>query len=232
MRRSFLAGINTHFARHRFGNATLADFIESLAGASKERDVRAWAERWLRTTGVDTLSSEVSSADGGWELSVSNGGSRPHRVGVGVYDRADGGLVMRERFEMDVAPGSQSVRREGSVPALALVNDGDLTYAKVRLDDRSLETVLRSLSGVPDALSRAVIWNALRDMVRDGDLEPSAYVETVRAHLPEESDTAVVQAVLAFARRQVADRYLASGERTAALEAVSEACRDAAGTNG
>jgi aminopeptidase N len=223
---SFLAGINAHFARHRFGNATLADFIESLAGASKERDVRAWADRWLRTTGVDTLSSQVTEAGDGWELTVTNGGSRPHRVAVGVYDRdADGGLVVRERFEVDGAPGAQSVRREGARPALALVNDGDLSYAKVRLDEVSLETVSRSLSSLPDALSRAVVWNTLRDMVRDGDLAPSAYVETMRAHLAEESDTAIMQGVLVFARRHVADRFLAGGERTAALEAISEVCR-------
>ena len=224
---SFLAGINAHFARHRFGNATLADFIESLAGASKERDVRGWADRWLRTTGVDTLSSQVSGAEGGWELAVTNGGSRPHRVGVGVYDGgAGGGLTLRERFETDVTPGAQSVRRAGAVPALVLVNDGDLTYAKVRVDTGSLETVLGSLSSVPDGLSRAVVWNTLRDMVRDGDLVPAAYVEAVRAHLPAESDAAVVQGVLTFARLQVADRYLAGEARTAALESLVDTCRE------
>src|SRR5207244_1294812 len=41
--KSFLAGINTHFARHRFGNATLAVFIDSLAG-NTDRDVHAWAD--------------------------------------------------------------------------------------------------------------------------------------------------------------------------------------------
>jgi aminopeptidase N len=227
---SFLAGINAHFARHRFGNATLADFIESLAGVSKERDVRGWAERWLRTTGVDALSSEVSAlseADGGWELSVSNGGSRPHRVGVGVYDRGPGdGLRLRERFEMDAGPGVRAVRRAGARPPLVLVNDGDLTYAKVRLDRGSLETVLGSLSSVPEGLSRAVLWSTLRDMVRDGDLVPAAFVEAVRAHLPAESDPAVVQGVLAFARLQVADRYLAVDARGAALESLVDTCRE------
>lgn len=52
--KDFLAGINTHFARHKFANATLADFIDNLASAT-DRDVHAWADAWLRTTGVDTL---------------------------------------------------------------------------------------------------------------------------------------------------------------------------------
>lgn len=52
--KDFLAGINTHFARHKFANASLADFVDSLA-AHTERDVHTWADTWLRTTGVDTL---------------------------------------------------------------------------------------------------------------------------------------------------------------------------------
>jgi len=76
--KDFLAGINDHFARHRFGNATLADLIDSLARAT-DRDVRTWAADWLRTTGVDTLTPEPVEADGHWSLRVERDGSRPHR---------------------------------------------------------------------------------------------------------------------------------------------------------
>ncbi|PZG67810.1 aminopeptidase N, partial [Streptomyces sp. NTH33] len=104
--KDFLAGINTHFERHRFANATLADFIDSLASAT-DRDVHAWADAWLRTTGVDTLTATVDARPGEWTLALDRDGSRPHRVTVGVYDRdlADGRtLVVRERYETDV-PG-------------------------------------------------------------------------------------------------------------------------------
>ncbi|WP_269439527.1 M1 family aminopeptidase, partial [Streptomyces clavuligerus] len=83
--KDFLAGINDHFARHRFGNATLADFIDSLARAT-DRDVPAWAESWLRTTGVDTLRPTVTENGGTWSLTVEQDGSRPHRITVGAYD--------------------------------------------------------------------------------------------------------------------------------------------------
>ena len=63
---------------------------------------------------------------------------------------------------------------------------------------------------------RAVVWNAARDMVRDGDLAPSQYLEAVRAHLPGEPDVAVVQNVLAFARGAVADRFLPAEQRDGA----------------
>ncbi|MEU3792746.1 aminopeptidase N [Streptomyces fructofermentans] len=226
--KDFLAGINTHFARHRFANATLADFIDSLAGAT-ERDVHAWADAWLRTTGVDTLTASVTAEPGQWTLTVDRDGSRPHRVTVGVYDRDLGGghtLVLRERYETDVPGDPAAESRPGTRPALVVPNDLDLTYAKIRLDDTSEETALRGISRVPDALTRAVLWNTLRDMVRDGDLDPAAYLETARAHLPEETDLAVVQGVLGFASAQVADRYLAAPDRPAALATLSSLCRD------
>ncbi|MFF3486187.1 aminopeptidase N [Streptomyces sp. NPDC002701] len=227
--KDFLTGINTHFARHKFGNATLADFIESLAAAT-ERDVHAWADSWLRTTGVDTLTAAVTTGPGEWTLAVDREGSRPHRVTVGVYDRDLGGgdhaLVLRERYEADIPQSRSADARPGPRPALVVPNDLDLTYAKIRLDDESEKSVLRGISGVPDALTRAVLWNTLRDMVRDGDLDPGTYLDTARNHLPAETDLAVVQGVLTFAATQVADRYLPAHDRPAALATLTSLCRD------
>ncbi|MGW4236606.1 aminopeptidase N [Streptomyces sp. NPDC004749] len=253
--KDFLAGINLHFARHKFGNATLADFVDSLARAT-DRDVHAWADRWLRTTGVDTLTPRVTDGGTRWSLDVVRDGSRPHRVAVGTYDLDvvdSGRLVPRQRFELDlpatgdstaeavddatadatgdatadapVAAGS-TFEGTGRRPALVVLNDDDLTYAKVRLDGPSWDTALRALSGIPGPLTRAVIWNAARDMVRDGDLAPTTYLDAARAHLPHETDLAVVQGVLAFAAGQITDRYLRPDHRSAALATLTSLCRD------
>ncbi|WP_328683961.1 aminopeptidase N [Streptomyces sp. NBC_00343] len=225
--KDFLAGINTHFARHKFGNATLADFIDSLASGT-ERDVHAWADAWLSTTGVDTLTPTVTRADDGtYTLTVDRAGSRPHHIAVGLYDQDPGDtgrLTLRERIDLDV-PQSEP-QPLGKRPALLLLNDGDLTYAKVRFDPDSFETVRTSLSGLPDPLTRAVVWNALRDSVRDGQLPASAYLDAARAHLPHETDLALVQGVLAFASAQVTDRYLTPEARPVALATLTALCRD------
>ncbi|MGR3873241.1 aminopeptidase N [Streptomyces graminifolii] len=225
--KDFLAGINTHFARHKFGNATLADFIDSLASGT-ERDVHAWADAWLRTTGVDTLSPAVTRADDGtYTLTVDRAGSRPHRIAVGLYDQDPGDtgrLTLRERLDLDV-PQSEP-QPLGKRPALLLLNDGDLTYAKVRFDADSFEAVRTSLSGLPEPLTRAVVWNALRDAVRDGELPASSYLDAARAHLPHETDLALVQGVLAFASAQVTDRYLTPEARPVALATLTALCRD------
>lgn len=225
--KDFLAGINTHFTRHKFANASLADFVDSLA-AHTDRDVHAWADIWLRTTGADTLTPRIQdSTDGpaGWTLTVDHAGTRPHHIAVGAYDRhPDDTLEAREPLTLDL-PTDEVVSVSGPRPALLLLNDGDLTYAKVRLDDTSVATALSSLSRIPDPLTRAVVWNSLRDMVRDGELAPATYLNAVEAHLPDESDLAVVQGVLAFAREHIALRYVTPEQRTAALATLTGTTR-------
>ncbi|MGX8905564.1 aminopeptidase N [Streptomyces netropsis] len=237
--KDFLAGINDHFARHRFGNATLADFIDSLARATG-RDVHAWADSWLRTSGVDTLTPRVTeagaegdpgagTADGttGWRLDLHHDGTRPHHLAIGLYDHAPDdprALVRRDRVEADLPAGggTRTLAFTGARPALLLVNDGDLTYAKVRLDAGSWDTALRTLSSLPDPVARAVVWNAARDMVRDGELAPAAYLDAARAHIPHETDIAIAQAVLGFARTQIADRYTSATDRPTALTTLTD----------
>jgi aminopeptidase N len=224
-RKDFLAGINEHFARHRFGNAGLADFIDSLSSAT-DRDVPAWADAWLRTDGVDTLTPSASPAPGGWRLEVGHTGGRPHRIGVGLYDRAvaePGRLVLRDRITLDITATSAVERREldGPRPDLILLNDGDLSYVKVRYDEHSWETVTASLDHVPDPLSRAVAWNAARDLVRDARVAPADHLALVCRHLPAESDPAIVEGVLTFARTVVADRFLAPELRPGALAGLA-----------
>ncbi|MDQ0786373.1 aminopeptidase N [Streptomyces sp. B3I8] len=257
--KDFLAGINTHFTRHKFANATLADFLDSLTSAT-ERDVHAWAGAWLRTTGIDTLSVERHGTDTNGGIRISHrgdpgvltgrnpdedhdglrhlntsrptGGTRPHRLAVGFYDHDlhdTDRLTLRTRVDLDLDPHSSSqlgLDIGGPRPAVVVLNDGDLTYAKVRLDTDSLRTLRTHLSGLPDPLTRAVVWNSLRDAVRDGELAPDVYLETARAHLPRETDVALVQGVLAFAAGQVADRYLTPGHRPAALATLTDLCRD------
>ncbi|MEV7419927.1 aminopeptidase N [Streptomyces sp. NPDC089919] len=225
--KDFLAGINLHFARHRFGNASLADFVDSLA-ACTDRDVHAWADTWLRTTGVDTLTPRVEEKDGGWTLTVDRDGSRPHHITVGTYDRDPAGsrvLELREPLALDL-PTDEVISALGRRPALLVLNDGDLSYAKVRLDETSLETALAHLSGIPDPLTRAILWNTLRDMVRDGELAPLAYLEAARTHLPEENDLAIVQGVLAFAYARVTDQFLTPEQRPQGLAAITGISRD------
>jgi aminopeptidase N len=243
---AFFAGINAHFTRHRFGNATMADLLDALA-ATSGRDVHAWAERWLRTSGVDTLRLELTEDDGTLtSATVVHTGTpgepsalRPHRIKAAAYDLVDapaGGrrLVLRERFPIDLPAdadptGTARVPLERLTgvprPDLLVLNDGDLSYAKVRLDERSRQALAEALATIEDGLTRALLWNTVRDMVRDGELPTAEVTALIEAHLPAEPDVSVVEAMLAFGR-QVTDRYSAPAERPAAVAALAGACRE------
>jgi aminopeptidase N len=193
--------------------------------------MHAWAAAWLRTTGVDTFTPEVTGGTGTWALEVRHTGERPLRMAIGLYDPDSVDpelLVRRTRWERDFPAGGGATRipGQGARPALVLLNDQDLTYAKVRLDPDSWASVVRGLPGVADPLARTVVWNAARDMVRDGELAPAAYLDTVRAHLPHESDLALVRGVLGFASAQVVRRYLPDDARAGGLALLADLGRD------
>jgi aminopeptidase N len=222
----FLRGVNDFLTRHRHDSATLDDLIEALTQAS-QRDVAAWAETWLQTTGVDTIT--VSRVDDGKAV-VARPGSRPHRLSIGAYDRSAGDparLEPRGRVEVEIVdePTVVEIPPGDDATPLLLVNDCDVTYCKVRLDASSWRTVEQVLGALPDPLSRAVAWTAARDLVRDGELPPRTYLEMVERHLPHERDSAVVEGVLGFARHELADRYLAADARGMALVALGTLCR-------
>ena len=225
---AFVAGLNDYLARYRFGSATLNDLVDCLSRASGA-DLDGWAARWLRSPGVDTLAVRRDGPGAGL---VTHHGSRPHRVWIGVYDRAPGDageLVLRARLpvsvEADAAEGTLPAAAVDPPPALLLPNDGDVSYCKVRLDPRSWAALASGLDGLADPLSRAVAWNTARDLVRDGELPARRYLELAARHLPAETDSTIAGPVLAFARWTIADRYLPRPRRGTTLAGLAGLCR-------
>ncbi|GAA1894956.1 hypothetical protein GCM10009687_75700 [Asanoa iriomotensis] len=174
----FLAGLRAYFGRHAWGNATFDDLLGELEAASG-RELRKFAAQWLETAQVNTLRPQVAiDASGAYEsvvvLQEAPAGYptlRTHRIGVGLYDlTAEGKLVRRELLEIDVTGERTAVPQLTGVraPDVLLLNDDDLTYAKLRLDERSMATVVQHIDGFESSLARALCWAAAWDMLRDG----------------------------------------------------------------
>jgi aminopeptidase N len=214
---NFLAGVRAYFAEHAWGNATLADLLAALAEASG-RDLSAWSKQWLETAGVNTLRPDYSCDSEDrfttfavvQEAAASHPVLRAHRIAIGLYDRTDAGLVRRRRVETDIA-GERT-----EIPALAgerradlvLVNDDDLTYAKIRLDDHSLSTLTSGNGHFADSLPAALCLATGWDMCRDAELPARDYVSLVLSGADSIADISVLQAVLmqaAAAVRRLAD---------------------------
>ncbi|MCY4670373.1 MAG: aminopeptidase N, partial [Rhodococcus sp.] len=192
-RDAFFEAARRYFKAHAFGNTTLVDLLDVLAETSG-RDVREWARIWLQTTGVSTL-----SLDG---IDLVQTDPRPHRLAVGIYDYNESGdLVRTERVELDITESRTSVDLPPG--ALTLLNDEDLTYAKVRLDAESLSTVEASLDRVSDPLARGVIWSSLWNSVRDAQLSVFRYLDMVERFAPAETDLAILSSILTDAQYAV-----------------------------
>ncbi|MEE2032493.1 aminopeptidase N [Rhodococcus chondri] len=229
-RDAFFEGARRYFRAHAYGNTTLADLLTELS-ATSGRDLTEWAHAWLQTSGVSTVSLEPAT-DGGYDIVQTD--PRPHRLAVGLYDvDAAGDLVRTRRIELDIT----DARTRLDLPAapLTLLNDDDLTYAKVRLDERSLATVDASLDRVRDPLARGLIWSALWNATRDGELAASRYLSMAQRFSRTETNAALLTAVLSNAPTAI-EHYLPPPARPAAraawLEAVWDALHAAAPSSG
>ena len=232
----FLAGLHRYFTAHAWGNTELSDLLIELE-ATSGRDLSGWSDEWLRTSGVNLLRPIVEvSPDGTYarvavqqEPPSSPAGLPPtlrsHRLGIGVYDSTDDGLSLRERIEVDVVGSLTEVpelagAREGN---LLLLNDGDLTFAKVRLDERSWQTAVERFGDLGDSLARAVIWGAAWDMTRDAEVSTGDYLSLALTGIDRESEIAVVQMVLRQLRSAI-DQFAAPDHRAEYGARLASAC--------
>jgi aminopeptidase N len=214
---NFLAGVRQYFAAHSYGNATLADLLSALEETSG-RDLGTWSREWLETAGVNTLRPSYS-VDGEGRFTAfsvlqsaapSHPTLRSHRVAIGLYSLSAQGLVRVSSVETDVTGDWTPVPALVGVPRpdLILINDEDLTYAKIRLDPHSLRTAISSIGSFTSSLSAALVWAATWDMVRDGEMAARDYVRLVLGGVASVKDISVVQTLLrqaTLAARQYAD---------------------------
>ncbi|MDQ2960118.1 MAG: aminopeptidase N, partial [Candidatus Dormibacteraeota bacterium] len=211
---AFFGGVRKYFATHQWSNASLRDFLAPLA-AESGRDLAAWSQEWLQTAGMNVLQAEIVSTDGGMidSCAIVQSAANPafptlrsHRLYLGLYDLDDNGrLVRTDRVALDVTGPRTEVPelRRRARPALLLVNDGDLAFAKIRLDEVSTQTVLDHLSDLDDPLARSLIWAAMWDMTRDAELPASQYVDLIARHAPQEHLPTIIDDLLAQVRGAV-----------------------------
>ena len=199
---NFLIGLRGYFKRHAFANSEFSDLLRALEESSG-RELDSWAKEWLQTSGVNTLTPQFEvDGEGNYSsvsvvqtASVEHPTLRRHRIGIGLYDlepNAEGveRLVRRTSVEVDIDGESTDITDLVGVrqPDLLLLNDGDLSYAKIRLDERSLETVIGGLSRLDDSLARALCWGAAWDMTRDAELSATDFVSLVLGNIEAETD--------------------------------------------
>ena len=231
-REKFFKGINNYLNKHAYSNATLADLLAELELTSG-RDLKAWSAQWLEESGINTIATEVEENEDGTIKRLALRQTAPaehpvlraHRLAVGFYneDPETGKIVRTDRFELDV-DGELTVvdAAAGKArPSLILVNDDDLTYTKLRFDDKSLAFATSNLYRFDDALARSVIWLALWDMTRDGELPARQFIDTSLAALATEHESTTFRYALAQVST-TAWHYTAPAERAEIVKHVAD----------
>ena len=233
---AFFAGVAAYFAKHEFGNTELSDLLAELEITSG-RDLSGWSALWLETAGVNTLTPEIVTDATGVITSFAIVQSaaadyptiRPHRLAVGMYefrqsgDLFDGSLVRTHQMELDV----DGVRTEvpelvgTTKPALVLLNDDDLAYAKIRLDADSLAVAIDHLAQIENPLARAIVWGAAWDATRDGESSAGDYVRLALANIASETESTTIRTTLGQLGL-VAKQYVAPVRRTETLSRVGD----------
>ncbi|MDX1658194.1 MAG: aminopeptidase N [Nitriliruptorales bacterium] len=228
----FLEGCRRYFDTYAFGNADLAEFLGVLESTSG-RELSGWADEWLRTTGINTLRLDVEVEDGTYRgahvRQTADPGHptlRRHRVAIGLYERKGGTLVRTGRIELDVTGESTEVLELTGRPVVdALVlNDDDLTYAKIELGEETLDLLATHLSDLQEPLPRALVWASAWDMVRDATMPVRRYVDMVSANVVAETEIGVVQRLLARAVGGT-ERYGDPDHRDTAIAALATRAR-------
>ena len=230
-REAFFAGVSAYFQKHAWGNTELKDLLTELETTSG-RELGSWSTQWLETAGVNTLRPELEvDADGTiTSFAVLQSAAddyptiRPHRMAIGFYELQDGALTRTHRHELDV-DGERTEVPElvgRARPALVLLNDDDLAYAKIRLDEASLAVAIEHLAAIESPLARALVWGAAWDATRDAETPARDYVRLVLNNIATETESTTIRTTL-MQLAAVARTYVDPTTRAATIEEVADA---------
>ncbi len=179
----FFAGVNDHFATHRFANATMHDLFASWerAGAGDLGDV---TQGWLRTSGVDLVGFDRASSvlrrtapDSAVEVV-----DRRHAFSVAAMG-PDGGW-RRERVSLTGDVAALEV-----APEEAVVLDIDETsWLVAQLDQDTLARLPALMPRITDDTLRSAVWNNVRSSFEVGGAGPDDVLALAVRAIPDETN--------------------------------------------
>ncbi|WP_230207619.1 ERAP1-like C-terminal domain-containing protein [Microlunatus sp. Gsoil 973] len=124
--------------------------------------------------------------------------------------------------EQSVVLTSDPVSYQRPAGAVAVIPDAyDETWAKVRFDPTDWQQLASLVSRITEPGSRVVVWNSVRDQVRDAELDPQEALAMISGQLADEPEDVIVNVILQAAHRSLAGPYAPIAERADRLAAVS-----------
>jgi len=226
---AFLAGVRKHLSDHRFGNATMADFLGAVEQASG-RSLADWTQGWLRGSGVDDIRLDVEQHDGivsRADLVITpitdEPVARSHVLDVAAVE--DGVARQTVRVHAESAHTEVPELIGATRAALLLPNSSDLTWATTVLDGQSLAAVPQTLAAATDPVIRLSIWAALLGGADTGRIDPRWVVEVFGACWPRETVSSLSDVVAGRLRTLYPYRLVPQADSAAAQTTILNAGR-------
>jgi len=223
---AFQRGVQQFLRTHAYGNATWQALLQAI-GAASGRDLRGWGRQWMLRPGMPVVSQQLDIEQGRItrlrlvqrpaQPSVCGTGAWPLKVQVRLHytDRPSVSIPIELRGDTTVVTAATG----RPAPAFVFANEGDYGYAIVLPDSASVAWLEAHVSEVPDDFLRALVWGALWDLVREGELAPARYARMAMRALPRERDEQLAGALVGRLNTAVA-RYAAPTVRDALLPEV------------
>lgn len=204
---NFSKAMKQYFHRYQWSNASFGDFIKNLEefyitkNANYPSDLQAWQKDWWKIAGLNECTPEWSRKSN--ELIIRQGYAHPdhrtlrnHKMKIAYFDK--NGKIYEIQDVVLKNEKETRVQMPAQTPEAVLLNYYDEAFIKVRLDAVSIEFFKQNLASVDDELTRAIVWRALWDMLRDGQLPSTEFVEISCRSLAKEKSDSILSNLLLF----------------------------------
>ncbi|MES2625743.1 MAG: aminopeptidase N [Pseudomonadota bacterium] len=203
---NFRKGVSNYLKKYSYGNTTLDNFVDELASASG-MDLQPWKQEWLYNSGVNTIQPDFTCDDNLItsfrllqtvpKLATADKILRSQRTQIGFYHYTDNQMIQSAAIPV-MYSGSVTYVSEAiglPCPDLALPNEGDWAFMKIKFDADSIQTLNEHINDFSNPTTRLMLWQSLWDSVDAGDLDLATYVAFVLDNLTNETDDNVVRHV-------------------------------------
>jgi len=191
--KEFQTAVRAFLKKHESANATWEDLVNEFEAASG-RDLKEWAEFWVKRPGLmkvkitqTDLKTPTKRIPGFITLSPD------WTIDFLIEDMpAEVKKPLMKGMLFSLGSYRSSVTKMGwQLPEMLpkgfktaayeqyfiFPNYKDYGYGIFLLDDKSREYVLKNIQNEKDPFLRSMMWGSLWDSVREGELDPEAYVE-------------------------------------------------------
>ena len=166
-------GLGIYFSKHKWQNTELKDFIGAMHDAylqygggalGPDFNLWEWSDTWLSSSGVNILEPVIEWAPNGsiTKLQIKQTNDlrgknrlRKQKIDLAVYDEHLHPHVVKDILISEKDALNDVILNFDKPVSAVIINVNDHGYAKVRYDQKTLDTFVNNLQRIEDAVTRA-----------------------------------------------------------------------------